>query len=179
LRSLPKTGKTRTVDASPQVFAALDRCLRLRFGDPAQAPADAYVLGGADGQPLDIEWWRRSRGWSRALVAAGVGAFGMYSLRHFYASRLLAASEPLAYVQKQLGHANQNMTLSHYSKFIPDTRRARGADRLMAELLTPAATEPQPNQAPRARTRLDGAEVTALQAVMKPDEAARSRTRRT
>ena len=169
----------RAVDASPQVFAALDRCLQLRFGDPAQARADAYVLGGADGQPLDIEWWRRSRGWSRALVAAGVGAFGMYSLRHFYASRLLAAGEPLAYVSKMLGHANQNMTLSHYSKFIPDTRRARGADRLMAELLAPApATAAQPNEARRARTRPDGADLTALQGVMKPDEAARSRTSR-
>lgn len=99
-------------------------------------------------------------GWSRALVAAGVGAFGMYSLRHFFASRLLAAGEPLAYVQKQLGHANQNMTLSHYSRFIPDRRQARGADRLMAELLT---TEPQPNESRRARTSpVHSGEVSAL-----------------
>jgi len=105
---LPKTGTTRIVDASAQVFAALDRVLRARFGDPAQARADAYVLGDATGHPLNVEWWRRSRGWSQALVAAGAGHFGMYSLRHFYASRLLAAGEPLAYVQKQLGHANQN-----------------------------------------------------------------------
>jgi integrase len=178
---LPKTGTTRIVDASAQVFAALDRVLRARFGDPAQAPADAYVLGDATGHPLNVEWWRRSRGWSQALVAAGAGHFGMYSLRHFYASRLLASGEPLAYVQKQLGHANQNMTLSHYSKFIPDQRRARGADRLMAELLAPTApapaTAPQPKQAGRGRTKPHGADPTELQVVMNPDEAAPSQTR--
>ena len=82
----PRTGTTRLVDASAQVFAALDCVLRARFGDPAQAPADACVLGDAAGHPLNVEWWRRNRGWSQALVAAG---------------------EPLAYVQKQLGHGTR------------------------------------------------------------------------
>jgi hypothetical protein len=82
----PRTGTTRLVDASAQVFAALECVLRARFGDPAQAPADACVLGDAAGHPLNVEWWRRNRGWSQALVAAG---------------------EPLAYVQKQLGHGTR------------------------------------------------------------------------
>ena len=73
------------------------------------------------------------------------------------------------------------MTLSHYSKFIPGQRRARGADRLMAELLAPAApasaTAPQPKQAGRGRTKPHGAGPTELQVVMKPDEAAPSQTR--
>ncbi len=76
-----------------------------------------------------------SKAWGRLQVAAGCGEWPLYSFRHFWASTMLASGESLAYVSRQLGHAKQSLTLDHYSRFIPDTKRQRGADRLAAELL--------------------------------------------
>jgi len=76
-------------------------------------------------------------GVTRLQVAAGCGEWPLYSFRHHWASQMSASGESLAYVSKQLGHSKQSMTLDHYSRFIPDTKRQRGADRLAAELLAP------------------------------------------
>jgi len=57
-------------------------------------------------------------------------------------------------------------------------RRARGAARLMAELLAPRGHDPRNRAATKqARTKPHGADPTELQVVTEPDEAARSQTR--
>ncbi len=85
----------------------------------------------------DFDFHALSKAWGRLQVAAGCGAWPLYSYRHFWASTMLSSGESLAYVSRQLGHSKQSMTLDHYSRFIPDTKRQRGADRLAAELLAP------------------------------------------
>jgi integrase len=127
---LPKNGLTREVDAGPAVFSALQR-----VGDHSNP--EAFILAEPDGTPLRFDLVRKR--WAAIQAAAGCGSWPSYSLRHYCASRMLQEGESIAYVAKQLGHSRQSMTLSHYSKFIPDRKRERGADRLAAELLAPQA----------------------------------------
>jgi len=134
----PKTSRRRMVDCGVPVFAAIDALLTARFGSPSKAPAEAWILGGPDGRPFDMDNFRRgrSRRWSFLLVEAGVSHFAMYGLRHYFASRLLERGESPAYVAKMLGHAKVSMTLDHYAHCLPSTARERGADALVAELLS-------------------------------------------
>lgn len=120
----PKNGLSRRVDAGPAIFAALRAVADCT--DP-----EAFLLG--TGGPLEFDRLRKR--WGKLQAAAGCGSWPSYSLRHFAASRMLQEGESLAYVSKQLGHSKQSMTLSHYSRYIPDTKRERGADRLLRELL--------------------------------------------
>jgi hypothetical protein len=74
------------------------------------------------------------------------------------------------------------MPLAH-SHFIPKARQVRGADRLMADLLTAAepgaATSPQPNAAPTAPPEGPGASGAPLQVLMKTPLSTRSHPRPT
>jgi integrase len=139
---LPKNGLTREVDAGVAVFGALAQV------DDMSDP-ERFVLGEPDGTPLRFDLTRKR--WSSIQAAAGCGSWPSYSLRHYAASRMLQEGESIAYVSTQLGHSRQAMTLSHYSKFIPDTKRERGADRLAAELL--GVTNPLPIQSRTRRNR--------------------------
>lgn len=55
---------------------------------------------------------------------AGLQGVSLHSLRHSCASLLLSNGVPLAVVSEQLGHADQNITLSIYSHAIPADKRA-------------------------------------------------------
>jgi len=129
---LPKNGLTREVDAGVSVFSALQR-----VGDHTNP--EAFILAEADGSAYRFDLLRKK--WSRIQSAAGCGSWPAYSLRHYAASRMLQEGESIAYVARQLGHSKQSMTLAHYSKYIPDKKRERGADRLAAELLAPRYPE--------------------------------------
>jgi integrase len=73
-----------------------------------------------DGRPL-----RRSTIWHLgfvpALKRAGLRHLKLHSLRHSYASMLLAEGAPITEVQHRLGHANSAITLRVYSHFIKGT----------------------------------------------------------
>jgi len=155
---LPKSrSSSRTIDAGPSVFAALARVADL-------SQPESFILAEPDGGPLDFHKVRK--GWATLQVAAGCGFFPAYSLRHYAASRMLQEGESLAYVSRQLGHAKQSMTLGHYSHFIPDHKRQRGADRLAAELL--GVTTPLPIQSERGRNRANQAEEVEAQVSNNP-----------
>ncbi|CBK41391.1 Phage integrase (fragment, C-terminal) [Nitrospira defluvii] len=47
----------------------------------------------------------------------------MHSVRHTYASRLIANGENLKYVQEQLGHASITITCDTYGPLIPGGNR--------------------------------------------------------
>jgi len=53
------------------------------------------------------------------------GRFSCHSLRHTYASMLLAAGVSPAYVQEQLGHASIELTVGTYGRWL--RKRAPGA----------------------------------------------------
>ena len=66
------------------------------------------------------------KGFERIRRAAGLpGAFSCHSLRHTYASQLLADDVSPAYVQEQLGHASIELTVGTYGRWL--RKRAPGA----------------------------------------------------
>lgn len=69
--------------------------------------------------------------WAPALRRAGVRYRRPYQCRHTYASRMLSAGEPLAWVSAQLGHSSVLITAQIYARWIPDAIPEAG-DRAVA-----------------------------------------------
>lgn len=60
----------------------------------------------------------------QAIKAAGLPShYSIHSCRHTYATMLLAKTNNLRFVQKQLGHASINMT-AHYADVLPELNQA-------------------------------------------------------
>lgn len=57
-----------------------------------------------------------------ACVAAKVDPLGFHELRHTYASGLVNAGVPLAFVAAQLGHVDTAMVEKHYGHLCPDAK---------------------------------------------------------
>jgi integrase len=119
---LPKNGKPRRVDMTPQLTACLAGLRSLQAAEAAlegrAAPERCFP-----GQN-DEDAWRR-RDWTALLRRAGLRYRKPHTLRHTYASLLLERRESLLYVQQQLGHHSPAFTLSVYAHLIPrDGHRA-------------------------------------------------------
>jgi len=120
---LPKTKRSRRpVDIGDQLLAVLRGVRRARFGD-GPAPAAALIFPSRTGGPLIPENLRR-RVWGPALKKAKVRHVRIHSLRHFYASALIAQGENIKYISSQLGHASVAITVDRYGHLFPDERRA-------------------------------------------------------
>ena len=127
----PKSGLGRTVDLSQALTAVLSRHLatqkqaRLTHGWTALPP---WVFTSKVGTPLDPANVRKAM--QAVLKKAKLPMhFTPHSLRHSYASILLADGVSPVYVQEQLGHATIELTVSTYGRWLK--KRAPGAlDRL-------------------------------------------------
>lgn len=77
---------------------------------------------------------------SELMRKAGLEGVSLHSLRHSCATILLSNGVPLAVVSEQLGHADQNITLSIYSHAIPTDKRASAKvwSKAMADVITTA-----------------------------------------
>jgi len=120
--SLPKNGKTRRVDMSPQLTACLSSLKSLQAVEAALkgVPAPERCFPG---QADDDHW--RTYVWTPILSRAGLRYRKPHTLRHTYASLLLERRESLHYVQQQLGHHSPAFTLTVYGHLIPrEGRRA-------------------------------------------------------
>ena len=126
-----KTGTARTVDLTPRLTATLDRWQTTLEAEALAAGHEVspLVFPSEAGTPLDgINVARRFKA---VLVRAGLPKFPLYSLRHTFASHLLAMGAPIVYVANQMGHSKPTTTLQHYAHFLPRGDRAL-ADRLEA-----------------------------------------------
>jgi len=112
-----KTEQGRWSDLSPHLLHALRnyRVLK-RSGD-----VDWIFWNVSEThQPTDNDK-QTMAAFKKILTRAELSSRRIYDLRHTFASLLLNAGVPLPYVSKQLGHANQNTTLTHYSKWMDST----------------------------------------------------------
>lgn len=76
---------------------------------------------------------------SEACRAAGLPVMGFHQLRHSYASALVAAGMPLAFVAQLTGHADTRMLERHYAHLAPsDVKKALEAFAPGLDLGTPA-----------------------------------------
>ena len=59
--------------------------------------------------------------WKPVLKEADVKYRNPYQTRHTYASMMISASEPLAWVSQQMGHAHVIVTAKKYARWIPNS----------------------------------------------------------
>lgn len=95
--------------------------------------ADESIFLRPDGQPMtrvDVESNFASLRWSTGIAVTP------HSMRHFFASGLIAAGVDVRSVQAALGHASATVTLSTYAHLWPDSadRVARAGEDLMCTL---------------------------------------------
>ena len=109
----PKTkASRRAVPMLPSLTAILsEQC-------NGQGPNDLlFTVNGST--PLDFGNTRRR--FYAALSAAGLRHVSVHSLRHGYASAMLASGASVKALQRSLGHASATMTLNVYSHLIPES----------------------------------------------------------
>jgi hypothetical protein len=64
----------------------------------------------------------------------------IHSLRHTYASMLIAQGENVKYISSQLGHASVQITIDRYGHLFPDEKRTAAA-RLEQQLASAAPSK--------------------------------------
>lgn len=133
----PKYGSERTVFVPSELTASLSaHVAKEGLTDPA---AQLFRT------PLGRLWQRNNAGeeWRRIRQAVGLPSeVTLHTLRHTYASNLIASGCDVVTVQRALGHAQPSITLNTYSHLWPsaeDKTRAATAQ-FMAEVM--AATRP-------------------------------------
>ena len=78
------------------------------------------VFPSQAGTPLDRNHVR-NRMLSPALIRAGLRHVTVHSLRHSYATMLIAQGENLKFIQRQLGHSSMRVTFDRYGHLLPAT----------------------------------------------------------
>ncbi|PPG61630.1 tyrosine-type recombinase/integrase [Rathayibacter sp. AY1C5] len=128
----PKYGSERVVYLPDELVLLLGRHVE-QVGVRGD---EGWLFVGGGGQPPHQNtvgyWWRST------VARAGVDAFRLHDLRHFYASGLIADGCDVVTVQRALGHAKATTTLETYSHLWPtaEDRTRAAAGRLMATSLS-------------------------------------------
>jgi integrase len=126
----PKTKKgLRDVRIALELAAILKRW-------KIQSPPSEYglVFTTTDGQPIHRSVALR-RGLWPALRRAGLRTVNMHSLRHSFASALIAKGAPVTEVQSILGHSSPAVTLNVYSHWFHATHTS-AMDAVVREILS-------------------------------------------
>jgi len=112
----PKGGKARLVEVSSVTAQVLERRAE------QLETAGCFLFPGPDLRkplhPGTVEWaFDQAAG-----IAAIAENYSVHSLRHTYASLLLAAGAPPQYVQQQLGHSHYAITVDLYGSWLTQRR---------------------------------------------------------
>lgn len=116
------TAGTRTIDLLPRALDALKKQKALSF----LHPSGRVFINPRTGNPWIGDQAIRKTLWAHALKRAGVRYRRPYQTRHTYASMMVSAGEPLAWVSKQMGHTSVVTTARIYSGWIPTTNSQAG-----------------------------------------------------
>jgi hypothetical protein len=103
------SGKERVVDLTPAAVDAIKPVI------PTREPT---TMLWPDIDPVTFHY----KIWRPVMAASGLPYRKPHSLRHTYASLLLARGVSDAYVQAQLGHHSIKVTVDTYGHFIPGKR---------------------------------------------------------
>jgi integrase len=121
--STPKSGKSRRVDMSDQLAAALLDHRRKLAAEALKErqPMAEWVFPSGAGTPLEPNRVREA--FHFVLKKAGLRRVRFHDLRHTFASWLIANGESLVYVKEQLGHHSIQITVDTYGHLIPGANR--------------------------------------------------------
>lgn len=123
----PKSGHSRRVDVPAALIERLEFRRTLAEAEAAVHGREASIWIFPDPHdesgPLDSRFFAIAR-WPRLLPAAGLRYVSPHGLRHTYATQLLQAGTPIAYVKDQLRHASIAITVDIYGHAIPSANRA-------------------------------------------------------
>ena len=155
-----KTHSSRRIALDDGTAGALDahrrRMVERAGACGAEVADNAFVFSKApDGStpwvPNDV-----TKAFIRVRNRAGLKDVRLHDLRHFTATRMLAAGVPVRTVSGRLGHANAATTLGVYAHFIEASDREAAA--ALGSLLMPTVVHvasPAPGAAPRAEGNVD------------------------
>lgn len=151
----PKTRQSRrtvsldagTIDELAK-FRNLQNDAKIRLG----SWHSAYVLTDLDGQPVNPD--RVSRLFKRACANAGLPVPRLHDTRHTAVTLGISSGVPIHVVAGRVGHANVTTTLNTYSHFLPR------ADKLAADVIGAAVSEPVNLDAAETRAQLNDQTVT-------------------
>jgi integrase len=131
----PKFGSARKVPIPDSLINILSEHVRQHVSGNG---GERWLFTGPPHQATTTENWKRT------CQRAGISAFTPHSLRHFYASGLIASGASVAQVQAAMGHSKPSITLNTYTHLWPtadDRTRSAAAD-LMAAVFPHAETPP-------------------------------------
>ncbi|HEY2933546.1 MAG TPA: site-specific integrase [Acidobacteriota bacterium] len=140
--SRTKTDKNRRIDLSDALLSALQERRRVLRADWLKegSKIPEWVFCNNDGKSPDMQNVKR-RHFHKCLEKAELRRIRFHDLRHTFASLLIQAGEPLAYIKDQLGHASIKMTVDVYGHLVPGANR-QAVNRLPTEA-TPPVAEPK------------------------------------
>jgi integrase len=141
-----KTGRSRRVDMSNQLFEALRALLTLRKKEGLKLGLGEAVEWVFHRSAKPMEQYFISRVFKRCLRASGLREIRLHDIRHSYASLLLSDGISPVYVKDQLGHASIRLTVDTYGHLIPNSNHGV-VNRLDMQL---DATQAQPKTAEMA-----------------------------
>ncbi len=121
----PKNGKNRRVDISDELLEELTLLKRHRkeeYLGKGQNTIPDWVFVDREGDWLDADVIREGP-FHRVLEKAGLRHMRLHDLRHSYASLLLTAGTPIAYISEQMGHASIQLTVNLYGHLQPGANR--------------------------------------------------------
>lgn len=127
----PKYESNRSVFVPDELLQMLARHV-----DEEHVPEAGWLFTGADLctpiSPSTVNSW-----WQRTTKAAGIQGLTIHSLRHYFASGLIAEGCDVVTVQRALGHKSPSVTLNTYSHLWPtaEDKTRQAASALASEAL--------------------------------------------
>ncbi|WP_445620624.1 Arm DNA-binding domain-containing protein [Kushneria sp. Sum13] len=120
----PKTAAgIREIDLLPAALDALKQ--QKLFSDHHES--GRVFLNPRTGAPWTGDQAIRKTLWVHALNCADVRYRRQYQTRHTYASMMISAGEPIAWVSRQMGHTSVVLTAQVYSQWVPSTSHQAGS----------------------------------------------------
>ncbi len=127
----PKTKAGRREVSVPPELASMLRAWKLRC--PVSGTLD-LVFCTAEGKPIRRSNALRNGLWP-ALTRAELRRVTMHSLRHSFASMLIALHKPITEIASKLGHSSAKVTLDVYAHFLKATEETDSINSLAKSIL--------------------------------------------
>jgi len=116
-----KNGRRR-VDLSDHLLETLSNYRREKQQEAlkeGKSEIPEWIFANRFGSFIDIKNVK-SRNFKRVLKKGGLRSIRFHDMRHTFASQLLSNGTNILYVSQQLGHANPQITMRIYAKWIPN-----------------------------------------------------------